>query len=276
MNYIEKNHPTYGKCLFADNGIIEIGIPLEFGLRIGHFSFVGGDNVFFEQPKDLKTFTTAEGWQIRGGHRLWLAPESGADYFPDNAPIQYKIDNDTVILTQQKDPWLNVIKEIVLHFDENRMHVEHRVTNVGEDKCQCSLWAISSVAAGGKQTICFERRDNGYDPWHKISMWDYTNLGDPRVKYSRDEIVITHTPLDERDKIGVSHPYGPIKYENGNTIFLKNFQIHVDKKYPDGNMSYETFCGRYMMELESLSPLFDVLPNQTVSHTEVWELLKKS
>ena len=276
MNYAERNHPVYGKCLFADNGVIEVGIPLEFGLRIGHFAFVGGENIFFEQPRDMTAFTTSDGWRIRGGHRLWLAPESKDDYYPDNDPITYRIEKDTIILTQQKDPWLQMVKEMTLLFDCNRLQVTHRVTNAGEAPRKCALWAISSVAAGGRQTISFRRRDNGYDPWHRISMWDYTDLGDPRAQYTRDEIVITHMPIDARYKIGVGHPYGPVRYEKGSTVFLKHFPVQADQPYPDGDVSYETFCSQHMMEMESLSPLKEILPGEAMTHTEVWELINKS
>lgn len=269
-------HPVYGNCLFIDNGILEIGIPLEFGLRIGHFSFCGEENVFFEQPKDMQDYTTEAGWKIRGGHRLWLAPEHDNDYYPDNDPITYRIEKDTVILTQKADPLWKVIKEICLSFDKDRVHVLHRITNIGQEPLTCALWAISSVAYGGTQTINFERRDDGMDPWHRICMWDYTNLGDPRVTYTRDQIVIRHLPIDDRYKIGVGHPYGPVYYENSNTVFVKHFSVLPGEVYPDANVSYETFCSRHMMELESLSTLETVLPGQSKEHRETWELLHKS
>ncbi len=276
MRYIERVHPVYGNCLFADNGVLEIGIPLEFGLRIGHFSFCGEDNVFFEQPENMQDYTTDEGWKIRGGHRLWLAPESEKDYYPDNDPITYRIENDTVILTQKEDPLWQVIKEIHLTFKDDCLHVLHRITNTGQAPLTCALWAITSVAAGGTETICFERRDDGMDPWHRICMWDYTNLGDPRATYTRDHIVIRHLPMDDRFKIGIGHPYGPVRYENGNTVFIKSFPVIPNKIYPDDNVSYETFCSRHMMELESLSTLETVLPGKSKEHQEIWKLIHKS
>ena len=89
MKHRIEHHPLFGKTLFWDNSVIEIGVPLEFGLRICHFSFCGEKNVFFEQPRELTQFSTPEGWHIRGGHRLWLAPEGEYDYYPDNQPIAY-------------------------------------------------------------------------------------------------------------------------------------------------------------------------------------------
>lgn len=276
MNHTIKNHPVHGQMLFVDNGVIEVGVPLEFGLRIGHFSFCGEKNVFYEHPNDMTVFTTPEGWRIRGGHRLWLAPESEKVYCPDNNPISYRFEGESLVLTQQVDPALQVIKEFTLTFDGSKLRVDHCVTNVGEQPLECSLWAISVVAPGGTETINFERRDGGMDHWHRVSMWDYTSLGDPRVTYTRDQIVIRHQPLEEKYKIGVGHPYGPVRYENGNTVFVKHFQVHSDRLYPDANVSFETFCSKYMMEIESLSPLGTILPGGDMTHTEVWELLHNS
>ncbi len=258
-----------------DNGVIEVGIPLEFGLRVGHFSFCGEKNVFYEHPNDMTLFTTEQGWRIRGGHRLWLAPESEKVYCPDNNPISYRFEGESLVLTQQEDPALKVIKEFILTFDGAKLQVTHRVTNTGDAPLECSLWAISVVAPGGTETINFERRDGGMDHWHRISMWDYTSLGDPRVTYTRDQIVIRHQPLEEKYKIGVGHPYGPVRYENGDTVFVKHFPVHTDKLYPDANVSFETFCSKYMMEIESLSPLGTIQPGGDMEHTEVWELLRK-
>ena len=275
MNQNIRNHPVHGQMLFVDNGIIEVGIPLEFGLRVGHFSFCGGKNVFYEHPNDMTIFTTEQGWRIRGGHRLWLAPESEKVYCPDNNPISYRFEGESLVLTQQEDPALKVIKEFILTFDGAKLQVKHRITNTGDAPLECALWAISVVAPGGTETINFERRDGGMDHWHRISMWDYTSLGDPRVTYTRDQIVIRHQPLEEKYKIGVGHPYGPVRYENGDTVFVKHFPVHTDKLYPDANVSFETFCSKYMMEIESLSPLGTIQPGGDMEHTEVWELLRK-
>ena len=106
------NHHVHGECIYIDNGKVEIGVPLGFGIRIAHFSFVGEDNVFYVQPKESTAFMTEDGWRLRGGHRLWLAPESERDYYADNSPIEYGISGDTLRLTQKNDPLLRVIKSI--------------------------------------------------------------------------------------------------------------------------------------------------------------------
>lgn len=276
INTYIKDHPIHGKCLFADNGVIQVGIPLEFGLRIAHFSFLGGKNVFFEQPKEMEAFTTEDGWRIRGGHRLWLAPESKKnDYYPDNDPIQYRIDGDAIILTQPEDPWLHVVKKFTITFAANQLHIRHRIINTGTEPLECSLWAISVMAPGGTETIPLQTRDGGAAHCIRVSTWFYTDLGDPRVTYTRDQIMIRQQPLDQRYKIGIGHPSGPISYENNGTVFTLDYPVMPEKAYPDGNVSYETFCSRYMLEMETLSPLKTVMPGASVEHPETWSIKRK-
>ena len=66
-----------------------------------------------------------------------------------------------------------------------------------------SIWAVTSMAPGGTETVNMELRDGGMDPWTVISAWDYTSLSDPRATFKRDVITIRHLPLDERFKIGI-------------------------------------------------------------------------
>lgn len=280
MKWEIREHSNFGKSLFADNGTIQVGIPLEYGLRIGHFSLCGGENMFFEQPKDMVELATADGWRVRGGHRLWLAPEGKHDYYPDNDPISYEILENGIRIEQKEDPWLHVKKSITLTFgsdngeDKHCLTVLHRIVNTGTEKFRMSVWPITSNAPGGIEHIPLKRYDGGASHRHRFSTWFYTNLGDARAKYTQDEITLTYMPVEEKYKLGVGHPLGRAWYEKDGVTFVLNFPVEEDKEYPDGNVSYETYLSKYTVEMESLSPLTEVLPGESVEHKEVWELRK--
>lgn len=275
MNHSIKDHPIFGRTLFADNGIIEVGIPLDFGLRIGHFSFVGEENLFFEHPRDMTEFTSEEGWRHNGGHRLWLAPESDDDYYPDNDPIEYELCGEEIVITQTEDPLLKVIKSIRIGFEGDSLRLTHKVISTAEVPRECGLWSISTLRPGGVEYIDLPLREGGMDPWIRMGAWDYTNYGDPRVKYARDQVVITHLPIDERLKIGFGHPISPVRYEIGDTVFYKHFTVARDRQYPDSNLSYEAYFSKYMTEMESLSPLGVIGKGEAMTHTEVLQLRRK-
>lgn len=100
-------------------------------------------------------------------------------------------------------------------------------------------------------------------------------MGDPRVTYTREQIRIAHTPLEDFFKIGVGRTISPVRYENGDTVFQLHFDINPERLYPDGDMCFETYVSGYMVEIESLSPLLTIAPGETADYTEVWELLRK-
>lgn len=275
MKWNIQNHPYFGESLYLTNDIVELIVPLNYGIRIGHFSLCGEKNVFFEQPHDMTDLTTPEGWRVRGGHRMWLAPESPKVYYPDNETISYEISDNGVLLLQKEDPWLRVKKSMHITFlGGAEVEVINRVENTGDETLNCSVWAISVMAPGGTEDISFALRDGGMDHWHRISMWDYTSLGDERAEYRRDGIRLTHRPMEQKYKIGVGHPNAPVRYENNGVTFVKKFDVDTNKEYPDGNVSFEAFMCKHMVEIESLSPLGSVAPGQTMEHRERWELVK--
>ena len=269
-------HPVHGECLYWDNGTVEIGVPLSFGIRIAHFSLAGEENIFFVQPKDMTRFTNDKGWRLRGGHRLWLAPESDLDYNPDNEPIAYEIVGDAVRFTQQNDPFAHIVKSMEVRLEGNAAEVTHRITNTGEAACKVALWALSAVKNGGVTSIPLPEREGGSDPLVHISAWDYTDLSDSRLLFGKKEIRVASREGERKLKIGVGNPAGAIEYENGGTVFRKRVPFRAGAEYPDGGVSFEIYVSDYMTELEGLSPLCDLLPGQTATYTEVWELFKKS
>ncbi|MBR3895299.1 MAG: hypothetical protein IKJ35_09195 [Clostridia bacterium] len=275
MNLEEREYSAFGRSLVADNGSVQLVIPLEYGIRIGHFSFVGGENVFYEQPSDMKELTTEDGWRLRGGHRLWLAPENEDTYCPDNAPVTYEVCGEEILLTQALDERLGVVKSLRISFVEDAsVRLTHRIVNCNPHAITRSLWAISVMAPGGTEDIPLGQREGGMSHWHRISWWDHTSLGDERATYEKERIVIRHLPIDKRYKIGVGHPAGPVRYVNRGVIFEKSYDFKKEAVYPDGDVSFESFFCRHMAEIESLSPLYTVAPGESAEHQETWKLFR--
>lgn len=269
------SHSVHGECLYVDNGIVEVGIPLSFGIRIAHFSFVGEENEFFVHPNEMKDFSLESGWRLRGGYRLWIAPESPDNYYPDNSPVKYEIKGNTVIVTQEKDEVLNLVKTVEVTLKGNKVHITNRILNTGKRR-KFALWGISAMKPGGVITVPLKEREGGYDPNLHISAWDYTDLSDERLKLGRKEIKIYQREAERKLKIGVGHPAGAVTYENGKTVVKKYIPLYPDKQYADGGVSFEVFVSNYMTEIEGLSPLKNIATNKTAIYRETWELCRKN
>jgi hypothetical protein len=75
--------------------------------------------------------------------------------------------------------------------------------------------------------------------------------------------------------IDLSFDKGPVTYENKGVIFEKAYEINPALEYPDGGVSFEIFMCRHMVEIESLSPLFEVGAKDTAEFCEIWRLKKQ-
>jgi hypothetical protein len=72
---IEKtNFKGWPNSYRISNGEVEVIITSDIGPRIMRYAFTGGQNVFKEFTETLGK-SGEEKWQLRGGHRIWAAPE---------------------------------------------------------------------------------------------------------------------------------------------------------------------------------------------------------
>ncbi len=119
-----------------------------------------------------------------------------------------------------------------------------------------------------------EREDTVLLPNRMISLWPYTKLNDHRVHWGEKYIMLDQDRnANQAFKIGLPNKDGWAAYANNGHLFVKRFQ-HVDGvEYPDfGYSSFETYTCDYMTEIESLSPLFELEPDCSIEHKEIWNL----
>ena len=88
MNVVE--YRGWKNNLRLANADCELIVTLDIGPRVISYRTPGGPNVM--KNYDAMMGKTGEPeWQIRGGHRFWLAPEDlTRTYFPDNRPVKWE------------------------------------------------------------------------------------------------------------------------------------------------------------------------------------------
>ena len=264
-----------GRLLLAESGRITVGVALDYGIRIPYLSYDGSENLFFEHPSEMTDLSTPEGWRVRGGHRLWLAPEGRHDYYPDNDAVSAEVLEKGIKVYQKNDPWLRAEKSVEIRFvGEDRLEIVHTVKNTDDKPRRAALWAVTSMAPLGTEYIPLALRDGGSDPNHVFTTWDYTSLGDERASYRRELITLSHKPTGQKYKIGVGHPEGSVRYVNRGVVFEKLLDVKKGAEYTDGGVSFETFLCDHMVEVETLSPLMDIGVGESVSYSEFWKLSK--
>ncbi|GBD36641.1 hypothetical protein HRbin36_01766 [bacterium HR36] len=263
--------------LRISNGEVELVVTLEVGPRILRYGFVGGENVFKEYADQLGK-SGEKDWQIRGGHRLWVAPEDEKrTYFPDNAAVQHRERAGRVVLVPPPErPWgLQKEIEILLASTGTRVEVLHRIRNIGKQPTSLAPWALSVMAPGGVEIIPLPPKQphpQALLPNQVLVLWPYFDFTDPRYTFGKQVILLRQDAKRGPTKIGLRHTLGWAAYANRGALFIKRFHHLPDRTYPDFGVNYETFANEDMLEMETLGPLVALQPGEEVLHTETWEL----
>lgn len=284
-----KDYLDYGKVLCLTNGVIEAYVTIDVGPRIIRFGFVGGQNIMCDNraagtPKDDAEFENFFGkgkkWEILGGHRIWISPESyPASYYPDLQPVKYEITENGAVFTPNPETENGVQKQLQIKMDPDdaNMQVTMRVKNIATAPQEFSVWGLTVSAVGGTLVIPMNDNDTGLLANRNISVWPYTNLADSRLHFGKHYVTLRQdTNINQALKLGFDLNQAEAYYCIGDDIFRKSYETyHPREKYPDNNCSFETYTCSAFIEVESLSPLKTVQQNETVSLTEHWSLHKK-
>lgn len=266
--------------LKISNGTVELIATLDVGPRIIRYGFGGGENALKEYADQLGK-SGEKDWQIRGGHRLWHAPEAQPrTYFPDNEPIEYKeLPGGGVRLIAPPETPYGMQKEIDLKLDATgtKVTLNHRIKNIGAWSVDMAPWALTVVAPGGMEIIPLPKKvphGESLLPNQLLVLWSYTDMADPRYHFGSKYITLKQDSQRESTKIGLRNSAGWAGYLRNGLLFVKRFEYQEGKHYPDGGCNFETYTDENMLEVESLGPMTRLEPGSAVEYREVWELHK--
>jgi hypothetical protein len=268
--------------LHLQNGACELLITLDVGPRILKFAPRGGENVFAIDEAQLGG-TQEELWKGRGGHRLWIAPESFPFSYPaDNFEVDYQIfPNGAVTLTAPDEMPQGFSKQIdvCLHPEEAKVRVVHRLTNVVDEEQEVAAWMLSVMDAGGTLIVPFPpSKDHpglgpgDFTPDRTLVLWPFTDLSDGRYYLGKRFLTLQQTTSMGATKIGLHHGVGWVGYYLGGTLFVKRFSHEKGATYPDRNSNFEAFTNEDILEVETLGPLTKLRPGGVLEAVEEWEL----
>jgi hypothetical protein len=269
---------SWPNCIRLSNNEIELIITTDIGPRILRFGFIGGPNIFYISPADTGKTGGVE-WHLYGGHRFWLAPEIfPRTYYPDNTPVSYTWDGETLKLTQDIEPETQTVKEIEIRMDpgKNEIEVLHRLINEGSSAVELAPWAISACAPGGRAIIPQEPYIDPADfllPARPLVLWAFTKMNDPRYVWGEKFIQAKQDPkLLSETKIGVLNKQEWAAYIMDEYLFCKIFKYDPEVLYPDYGCNNEVYMNGDFLEVESLGPLIKIAPQGTIEHHEKWLL----
>lgn len=269
----------WADCVSLSNDRMDLVVTTAVGPRIARVGFTGQQNLMAEIDGQQGGSGEAE-WMIRGGHRLWIAPEAKPDtYELDNEPIEVEEIEDGVRTLQPAGPLTGIRKtmEIVLEQDSDGVRVRHTLENRGAACRSVAPWALTVLAPGGKAIIPLPAkmphtgRLTHNQEW---SIWGYTDMTDPRWTWGSGFVLLRQDAARAPTKLGIAHREGWAAYQLGTDVLVKRFEWIEGAVYADGGVNLETFTNEEFLELETLGPLVDLEPGASVTHEERWLLFR--
>jgi len=276
---VEKtDYKGWGNCYRVSNGQIELIVTGDVGPRIIRFGFLGGQNLFKEFAEQIGK-SGEEKFQLRGGDRVWKAPEDPvATWASDNVPVQITPTPSGLVARAPVEPLTSLQKEIEVSMSDsaNEVTVTHRITNRSLFPLEFSAWALTMMAPAGLEIVGFPPR--GHHPadleaTNPLVMWAYTNLADPRWKYTKKYLTLRQDPGNsDPQKLGTFNAFTWAAYLLNGDLFIKRATADPNRTYPDFGCSLETFTNNDFIEIETLSPMTKVAPGKTLENVEHWSL----
>ena len=258
-------------------------ITVDVGPRVIFYGYDGGENIFYEDEKDLinkggeffDTNLKGKGiWHIYGGHRLWKCPEYLDTYYPDNSPVEVFEDGDSVTFVSDAEITTRLQKSIKITMDyKGDAILEHKFVNKGDSATTpIALWALSVMDKGAKAYIPISTQDTGLLPNRNISLWSYTDVKDERLDILNDAIVLQQKNIAQPLKVG-TFACSAVSVD----IKGMKFAIEINSpegEYGDNNCNIETYTNDIMLEIETLSPLKSLAVGEEAVHIEKWSLTR--
>lgn len=249
----------------------------EAGPRIVRLFLAGSDENQLVELPNLKWETPYGDFFVRGGHRLWHAPEATPrTYVLDNEGLEVKETAEGVLLCQPTEVATGIRKsiEIRLQADRPALTLHHRLQNDGLWPVELAPWAITQLPLGGVVVLPQQvgpLDTDGLLPNRHLVLWPYTRWNDTRLQPHDDYVLVQAQAQSFPCKVGYFNRQGWAGYLRQGVFFCKRFEPLAERPHPDWGCNVEVYCYNEFAELETLAPLCCLEPGQSVMHVETWE-----
>ncbi len=261
-------------CVSLQNTSLSLLVTQSVGPRIISMRFNGSDNMFAELPDFVTERPDGKKFHFYGGHRLWYAPENmQRTYSPDDSPVEIVQMGNGLSVTQPVEAQTGIEKTIHISLleDKPQIIIHHTLTNRGLRPVECTPWAITQFKTGGVAILPQSREQPGFLPNRSLAIWPYTDIANPFVSWG-NRYILVRAEMQTDFKVGFPNPRGWLAYWLAGTLFVKRVDFDPQAAYYDFGSSSECYCNDQFLELETLAPIGTLAPDESVAHTERWEL----
>ena len=259
-------------CVKLENDALALWVTKSVGPRIIGLALQGEANFFAQLPDVTLECPGAGTFSLRGGHRLWYAPEDPRrTYLPDDEPVAITAIEDGLQVTQPVEAQTGIQKELTIRLpgQDARVVIDHTLHNQGQESVELAPWAITQVKPGGvailpQTTVLAD--EYGLLPNRHIALWPYTPINSPHITWGDRFVFVTATMESGALKVGFPNPAGWIAYAVEDTLFVKQAAHMAGADYYDRGSSSECYCNPRFLEMETLGPRTYLAPGASVTH----------
>ncbi len=265
-------------CLKLANDALALWVTRTLGPRIIGLALHGGENLFAELPDATLDYPGTGNFYLRGGHRLWHAPEDPQrTYIPDNDPVTVDDVPGGVHIIQPVEAQTGIRKSITITLPDEDAHilVHHSLENLGLRPIELAPWAITQFKPGGVAILpqtSASVDEAGVLPNRLIALWPYTSITSPHITWGDRFILIDANLQQDALKLGFPNRDGWLGYILEDTLFVKHAEYQPGASYYDNGSSSECYCNPQFLELETLGPRTTLSPGDSVSYRERWRI----
>ena len=265
-----------------DAGRMALMVTTSVGPRVLALLTEDGRNHFAELPEMTLDCPGSAPIHLRGGSRLWAAPEvPRVTYRPDDDPVGVEEIVDGVRFVTPPDPVAGTSREISIRVTgPQRVSFDYRVVNRADHPQRLAAWAITMMAPHGRAwlPVLTEPFDpGGFQGQRNIVLWSYARNDDPRFVLDDHAIELRATILAEqpalgRFKVGTSLRRGWVAHWREGVMLVKRAGHDESREYADMGASGQLYSQADFTELETLGPLTELDPGDAAEHHEDWEV----
>ena len=262
-------------CVRLEDGEVAVVVTVSTGPRVLGV-LAGGENLFAVLPEPTLDTPAGERFRFLGGHRLWVAPEiPSITYQPDDRPCAVAEVEEGVGVEAPADG-AHLVKAILVRRTLDVWIVDHVVRNASRRTITIAPWAITQLRTGGEAVLPIAPSEGGPQADRSLVLWPYTDLGDPRLRFDRNEVRVDAARNGPPLKLGAAPSDGRVAYELDGYRFEKRIDVDPDAPYADRGAAVQVYVCDDFCELETLGPLHEVEPGGSVALRERWSVARTS
>ncbi|MEE8357246.1 MAG: hypothetical protein V3R33_08055 [Anaerolineales bacterium] len=269
------------ECIQIKNENLSIWITVSVGPRIIGLVFNGSDNFMAVLPDAKIPVEGRSDYSLRGGHRLWYAPENPmTTYLTDDKPVEYEPIQNGLKVRQPVDQKTGIQKswQVKLANEKAQVEIQHELINLGENEFELAPWAVTMLRPGGIGIIPLKKDfddEHGLHPNRQLILWPYSKIDSPHLEIIDEAIAVKGNMVEGAIKIGSPNPTGWIAYSYKGSVFIKKATYKAQEYYLDRGASSQIYCNPTVIELETLGPVVNLKPGEKVIHVENWEVFSE-